>query len=46
MKREYKLFLKDIVKACEYIQEFVDHSGTIGTKIMILAATSLMSAIL
>lgn len=24
MKREYKLFLKDIVKACEYIQEFVE----------------------
>lgn len=24
MKRDYKLFLHDIIKACEYIQEFVD----------------------
>ena len=24
MKREYKLFLEDIIKSCEYIQEFVE----------------------
>ena len=24
MKREYKLFLEDIIKSCEYVQEFVE----------------------
>ena len=24
MKREYKLFLENIIKSCEYVQEFVE----------------------